>query len=177
MRSLIPFIAKQYLLAGLILLMSVSACDDNEGRIVDWAPVSISLTVTDSNNGSDLLNPQNNSNILDGTSLTFKEKTYEVSYDFINHFEGSKAYMPTMYGLQFDTVRTNGNVLCRLLFGEIDGGADMDEDLVINWGDGTTDVINYKCSNHNERKLSCKREWKVNGKKIGGEVRQFTFEK
>ena len=85
--------------------------------------------------------------------------------------------MPTMYGLQLDTVRTDGNALCRLLFGEIDGGADMNEDLVINWGNGTTDVINYQCSKHNERKLSCKREWKVNGKKFGGEVRQFAFEK
>lgn len=172
----LPFIAKHYLLAGLILLMSVSACDDNDGLIVDWAPVSISITVTDSN-GNDLLNPQSNSNILDGTSLTFKEKTYEVSYDFMNHFEGAKAYMPTMYGLQLDTARTDGNALCRLLFGEIDGGADMNEDLVINWGNGTTDVINYQCSKHNERKLSCKREWKVNGKKFGGEVRQFAFEK
>ncbi len=166
------------LLAGLILLMSVSACDDdnNGGVIVDWAPVGISITATDSN-GNDLLNPQSNSSILDGTSLTFKEKTYEVSYDFMNHFEGAKAYMPHMYGLQLDTVRTNGNTLCRMLFGEIDGGADMNEDLVINWGDGTSDVINYHCWKHNERKLSCNREWKVNGKKVEGDSGSFAFVK
>ena len=165
------------LLAGLILLMSVSACDDdNGGRIVDWAPVCISITATGSN-GNDLLNPQNNNNILEVTSLTFKEKTYEVSYDLMNHFEGAKAYMPQMYGLQLDTVRTNGNAQCRLLFGEIDGGADMNEDLVINWGDGTSDVINYHCWKHNERKLSCNREWKVNGKKVDGDSRIFAFVK
>ena len=159
---------------GLVLLLA--ACDNENDRIVDWAPVDISITATDMY-GNDLLDPLSNSSIVYGTTLTFKNKTYEVEYDIINHYDGAKAYMPYMYGLQLDTTRVGEERLCRLLFGEIDGGADMDEDLVINWGNGTSDVINYHCWNHNERKISCKREWKVNGKKMDGDSRNFTFKK
>lgn len=118
--------------------------------------------------GNDLLDPASNSCILEGTTLTFQEMTYEVSYDFMNRFEGAKAYMPRMYGLQLDTMRTADEVRYMLFFGEINGGSDMDENLVINWGNGTSDIINYHCWNHNERKGTCKREWKVNGKVVDG---------
>ena len=162
------------LLASLSLLFTAVACGDDSGWIVDWTPVCVSITATDMN-GNDLLDPASNSCILEGTTLTFQEETYEVSYDFMNRFEGAKAYMPRMYGLQLDTLRTADEVRYMLFFGEIDGAKDMNEDIVINWGNGTTDIINYHCWKHNERKLSCKREWKVNGKKVDGN--KFAFVK
>ena len=167
------------LFAGLFLLFSVVACDDenkiinpDDTPIVDWAPVTVSITATDMY-GNDLLDPLSNSCILEGTTLTFQKKTYEVSYDFINRFNGAKAYMPRMYGLQLDSVRSSDKLQYRLYFGEIDGAKDMNEDLVINWGNGTSDVINYHCWGHNERKLSCNHEWKVNGKKVDGSKIEF----
>ena len=158
------------LLASLSLLFTVVACDNHEviiNPIVDWAPVCVGITATDMY-GNDLLDPASNSCILEGTTLTFQEMTYEVSYDFMNRFEGAKAYMPRMNGLQLDTMRTADEVRYMLFFGEINGGSDMDENLVINWGNGTSDIINYHCWNHNERKGTCKRVWKVNGKVVDG---------
>ena len=55
------------------LLFSVAACD-NEEQIVDWAPVSICITAADSY-GNDMLDPQSNSSIVDGTYIKIRNKT------------------------------------------------------------------------------------------------------
>ena len=63
----------------------------------------------------------------------------------------------------------------RLYFGEIDGADDMDEDIVLQWPDGSRDVIHYHCGNHHYGKNpSCDRSWKVNGKSHDGSFFTFT---
>lgn len=148
-----------------------SGCEIIEDdRIVDWAPVNIYIYATDSA-GQSIIQPD-----MPGMTLTFKSETYSVMdkeayYDSIR----TRAYMPVMYGLLAEVVDSTANPKeYRLCFGEIDGAADMDEDITLNWPDGSTDVIHYHCSDHNERKLSVKRAWKLNGKEHSGSTFHFS---
>ena len=113
-----------------------------------------------------------NRGIIDGTTITFKGETYESSREWYESgmpytMPQTKAYAARLYGLFLSTEKqllNRGNDDFVLYFGEIDGEDDMDEDLVITWPDKTKDTIHYHCSKHNERKMSCDRSWKLNGK-------------
>lgn len=169
------------LIMSTVLMVSLTGCEIGEGVEVDWAPVSIFLRVVDSE-GTDLLNPENPNNVIDGTSITFKGNTYNASrqwYETRNPFEmpATKAIFAPLYGLFL----VNGEMFSNhsetagfsLFFCEIDGAIDMDEDLVVTLSNGMTGTIHYHCSNHNERKLRCDRSWKFNGAKHEGNI--FTF--
>ncbi|MBO7112117.1 MAG: leucine-rich repeat domain-containing protein [Bacteroidaceae bacterium] len=147
-----------------------SGCEIIEDdRIVDWAPVNIYIYATDSA-GQSIIRPD-----MPGMTLTFKGETYSVKdtrdpNDSIH----TRAYMPFMYGLFAEAVDTTANPKeYRLYFGEIDGAADMDEDITLNWPDGTIDVIHYHCSDHNESKLTVNRTWELNGKDHDGSTFHF----
>lgn len=169
------------LLVFLLSLIAFTGCDVLEDdRIVDWAPVNLYLKVTDGK-GTDLLDPESPNNMIDGTTITFKGKTYEASREWMNEQDSvnepkTRAYLAHMYGLllindsMYHKDRPQG---FSLVFGEIDGAADMDEDLVVTLPDGTTGTIHYHCSDHSERKLKCNRSWKFNGAKADSNV--FTF--
>ena len=122
--------------------------------------------------GNDLLDPDDPANVIDGTTVTFKGETYESSREWYESgmpytMPQTKACFAKLYGLFLSTEKqllNRGNDDFVLYFGEIDGEEDMDEDLVITWPDKTKDTIHYHCSKHNERKMSCDRSWKLNGK-------------
>ena len=148
-------------------LLGILMCGcDNDGYIVDWSPVNIYIYATDSV-GNSIIQPD-----MPGMSLTYKGETYTVKdYNEIH----TRAYLAILYGLyaqkDYDTYSTG----YRLVFGEIDDAADMDEDITLNWPDGSTDVIHYHCSDHREGKHpSCDRSWKLNGKKHDSGVFYFT---
>ena len=181
MRRLVSFVL------AILLTVSFTGCEKLGGNggggdwIVDWVPVSLFLRVVDEE-GADLLDPENPDNLIDGTSITFKGKTYSASrqwYEAGRPFEmpATKAILAQLYGLFL----INGEIFnthsetagFSLIFGEIDGALDMDEDLVVTLPNGITGTIHYHCSNHNERKLSCDRSWKFNGAKHEGNI--FTF--
>lgn len=166
-----------------VLMVSFTGCEKIGREVdweVDWAPVSLFMRVVDEE-GADLLDPENPNNLIDGTSIIFKGNTYNASrqwYETGNPYEmpATKALFAPLYGLflvngdMFD----NNSAGFSLYFGEIDGAADMDEDLVVTLPNGMTGTIHYHCSNHNERKLSCDRSWKFNGEKVvEGSI--FTF--
>ena len=68
-----------------------------------------------------------------------------------------------------------GVTLYRLNFGEIDGADDMDEDILLQWPDGSRDVIHYHCGNHRYGKnFGCDRSWKLNGEPHDGSLFTFT---
>lgn len=144
------------------------------GMIVDWSPVNVIIQVTDGH-GADLLDPENPNNMIDGTSITFQGKTYEASReDRLSAV--TKEYLALIYGLRLKKFDESVNKNAKgyyLIFGEIDGAKDMDEDLVVTLPNGMTCTIHYHCSKHNENKLSCKRSWKFNGTKHEGNI--FTF--
>ena len=140
----------------LLALMTASAC----GRlIVDWAPVNVYIQATD-NDGNSII-----SDDMPGMSLTFKGEIYTVQL-------ATKAYLARMEGL---VAEKNAEGVFQLRFGEIDGSADMDEDLVLRWPDGSTDTIHYHCSDHKARRNpTCNRYWKLNGVDHDGAVFVFT---
>ena len=163
---------KKSLFAFAALALALCGCDDPiiDNPIVDWTPVNIYIYATDSQ-GHSIIQPD-----MPGMTLTFQGKTYSVKdkdayYDSIR----TKAYFAVMRGLLAEPVDTTANPkVYRLSFGEIDGAADMDEDITLNWPDGSTDVIRYHCSDHNEYKLTVKRTWKLNGKDHDGGVFHFS---
>jgi hypothetical protein len=163
---------KKLVFAALSALMFAGCEEFNiDNPIVDWNPVNIYIYATDST-GNSIIQPD-----MPGMSLTFKNETYTVrdwseKYDSIIY---TRAYLAILYGLFAEPYYDdNDSLQYRLSFGEIDGAADMDEDITLSWPDGSTDVIHYHCSDHNERKLSCKRTWKLNGKKHDSGIFHFT---
>ena len=166
-----------------VMIASLAGCEkiSGGGMEVDWAPVSLFLRVVDGE-GTDLLDPANPNNMIDGFSIIFKGDIYNASkqwYEAGRPYEMpvTKAILARLYGLFL----VNGEMFSNysetagfsLFFGEIDGAADMDEDLVVTLPNGMTGTIHYHCSNHNERSINCDRSWKFNGAKHEGNI--FTF--
>lgn len=125
----------------------MTGCDNDV--MVDWGPVDVVIYADDAQ-GNDIIKAD-----MPGTTLTFMGKSYSVTSQ-------TRAYKPNFQGLVF----VQGDSLSKncLWFGEIDGAADMDEDMVLTWSDGSKNVIHYHCSDHKEgRRSSCKRSWKLDG--------------
>ena len=177
---------KKFLFAFMVLsgLLVLPACqknnddaDDNGGGyIVDWYPVEIYIDATDAD-GNSIISPE-----MPGMSLTFQGKTYTVQ-DWEHRWDiysprdcpATKEYLAILYGLFAQPYDGGGVTKYRLWFGEIDGGDDMDEDIVLQWPDGSRDVIHYHCGNHRYgKKPSCDRSWKLNGEKHDGSLFVFT---
>ncbi|GEM_PF-2898284 len=161
------------LLAFLSLAVFPSCNLDNSDDIdpgdiiVDWTPVLIEISVKDKA-GIDLLNPKNPDNVLDCTA-TYQGKTYEVSTPLIETETtqaNTRALPVNWYGFCLKKVNEEG-IFYRLTFGEIDGAADLDEDIVLSWPDGRKTTIHYHCSDHKVTKsgISVDRYFLVDGKK------------
>jgi len=156
------------------LPMLLGGCEIFEDYIVDWAPVSLVLKVTDSD-GNDLLDLTRDENILKGTSVSYKGVDYPVRTEFCDKYHDAqtssvetKAYLATMYGLYLVSSSMTGYASYgkgySLIFGEIDGASDMDEDIVISWPNGQTSTIHYHCSDHREGKNpKCNRYYTLDG--------------
>lgn len=97
---------------------------------------------------------------LDGKNVTatFKDETYELQKDV-----PTRAYMPHFYGFKV----TGRDLVTMLYFGELDGTHDMNDEFVINWGDGTFDtiVIYNDCRTTMNGGYDIKRHYVVNGVK------------
>lgn len=159
------------LLITVFIALSLSGCDFDDW-IVDWAPVNIYIEAVDSDDNS-IISPQ-----MPGMTLTFRGETYTViDMDSVARRHATKTYLAVMEGLVAQpSMEIDGKTVYRLVFGEIDGAADMDEDIVLSWPDGSRDVIHYHCSDHKEgRNPKCKRSWKLNGKEHEGNT--FRFQK
>ena len=137
--------------------------------IVDWNPVHIFIEAVDAE-GNSILSPD-----MPDMTLTFKGETYSVTDGYYPVQPPTRAYLPRMYGLVAQPMyEIDGKTVYRLAFGEIDGAADMDEDILLHWPDGTEDVIHYRCSNHRSwPEVKCKRTWKLNGEVHEGETFRF----
>lgn len=150
---------KKILIAALSLFLLTGCEEIIDDYIVDWAPVNIYIYATDSV-GNSIIQPE-----MPGMSLTYKGETYTVKdLNEKGNQVQTRAYMATMQGLYVQRDYDTYQAEYRLVFGEIDGAADMDEDITLNWPDGSTDVIHYHCSDHKEgRNPKCNRSWKLNG--------------
>lgn len=125
---------------------------DSTGPNVYWSPVVLTIVACDAA-GNDLISPD-----MTGVSISFRGVTYEAQ-------QAIKAQMYGLFVQQYPYTDINGNRHdYRLIFGEIDGSADMDEDLVLKWSDGSSDIIHYHCANHTGGFYpTCERWWTLNG--------------
>lgn len=151
-----------------IVISSLStSCNKNSPVEVDWAPVIIYIYATDTNGNSII------SDNMPGMTLSFKGTTYTVKdwETAVTESLKTKAYYARMIGLAAQP----DNDGYRLFFGEIDGAADMDENIILSWPDGSQDTIHYHCSDHRYGKEpSCNRSWTLNGKAHEGSTFTFT---
>ena len=159
-----------------IAAMCMTGCsdsnnDDDDDMIVDWGPVVLWMELVDKN-GNDLLNPSNEVKQYEGATITYLGKTYTVEdhTDILPNTQpkvSTRYLMPTEFGFVLVSKAWTheggkGNIL---LFGEIDGAKDMDEDLVITWPDGKKNTIRYHCSDHSNKTLSFNRWYALDGKR------------
>ena len=155
MWSIIDITMKRILLFLLIVISSVVISCENMQVEADAAPVTLEIFVMDSE-GNNLLDY----GWLDGKNIiaTFKGETYDLQKDAL-----TRAYMPQFYGFKVMS-RDLGPFL---YFGELDGTDDMNDEFVINWGDGTFDtiVIYNDCRTTMNGGYDIKRHYVVNGVK------------
>ena len=146
---------KHTLLFLLIVMSSVVTSCESIGVDADAMPVTLEIFVKDTE-GNNLLDY----GWLDGKNVTatFKGETYDLQKDV-----PTRAYMPHFYGF---TV-TGHDLGTMLYFGELDGTHDMNDEFVINWGDGTFDtiVIYNDCRTTMNGGYDIKRHYVVNGVK------------
>lgn len=146
-----------FILACVLAAVSCAKGDPQDvprDYVVDWAPVTLSIIVSDAQ-GNDLVNPS-----LTDISISFQGKTYS--------YPDGKGQATTPHGLfvqKYQMTDRNGHLhQYRLLFGDIDGALDMDEDLILTWNDGTEYTIHYHCSEHIPGPTPrCTRKWTLNG--------------
>ena len=161
---------KLFCCAWLLAALSVTGCGLLEPVIVDWNPVDIFIEAVDAD-GNFILSPD-----MPDMTLTFKGETYHVTDGYYPASPPTRMVLTQIYGLVAQAMyEVDGQTVYRLCFGEIDGAADMDEDILLHWPDGSEDVIHYHCSNHRTwPSVSCKRTWKLNGDKYEGNTFRFT---
>ena len=139
----------------LIAISSVITSCENIGVDADAMPVTLEIFVKDTE-GNNLFDY----GWLDGKNVTatFKGETYDLQKDV-----PTRAYMPHFYGFKV-IGRDLGTML---YFGELDGTHDMNDEFVINWGDGTFDtiVIYNDCRTTMNGGYDIKRHYVVNGVK------------
>ncbi len=152
-------------------LLSLSSCSEFGSEIIyDISPIELYIYLTDEG-GDNLLDTPESGIDVGKILITYDGKTY--SPEIVE----TKAYFPIFYGLRL-TSDTYGNSM--LTFGELDGSEDIDNsDVVINWGDGTSDTITIfnKCRLTVSGKLNITRRFYVNGKKTESDIARFVFVK
>ncbi len=142
------------LLILTVLSFAFTSCENMQVD-ADAMPVTLEIFVKDAE-GNNLLDY----GWLDGKNViaTFKGEIYELQKDV-----PTRAYMPHFYGFKV----TGSDLGAMLYFGELDGTHDMNDDFVINWGDGTFDtiVIYNDCRTTMNGGYDIRRHYVVNGVK------------
>ena len=137
----------------IAISLIVTSCENMQVD-ADAAPITLEIFVKDAEGN----------NLLDydwllgkNVTATFKGETYDLQT------EETKAYMPHFYGFKV-TARDLGMYL---YFGELAGTEALNDDFVINWGDGSSDVITIynDCKTKLNGAYDIKRHYVVNGVK------------
>lgn len=145
---------KRIILYILITLpFVISSCESMQVD-ADASPVTMEIYVKDAD-GNNLL--EQNWLLGKNVTATFKGETYDLQT------EETRAYMPHFYGFKV-TARDLGMYL---YFGELAGTEALNDDFVINWGDGSSDVITIynDCKAKMNGAYDIKRHFVVNGVK------------
>ncbi len=145
---------KRIILYMLMTLPFVIGSCESMQVDADASPVTMEIYVKDAD-GNNLL--EQNWLLGKNVTATFKGETYELQ------IVEAKAYKPHFYGFKV-TARDLGMYL---YFGELDGMDALNDDFVISWGDGSSDVITIynDCKAKMNGAYDIKRHFVVNGHK------------
>ena len=118
-----------HLLVALLLVLFISCNKEDDGKLWDFAPLNIEITVSDKN-GNDLLDPNKEYSICkNGIKAIYEGEEYELIY------KPSRYYLPTFYGLRLMQT-TDGHYM--LSFGEFDRTENYESlNVSIDWNDGS----------------------------------------
>lgn len=160
-----------------MLAVSCSVLGSND--VWDIAPIVPRIYLSDGD-GNNLLDPGNTENGFDVSLITaeFKGETYSVTLDAVDDGEPeTRAYFPIFTGLSLHT-DMYGNWM--LSFGELDGQEYMDnEDLIIRWGDGTSNTItifnSFRWKANGSPSIT--RRFYIDGEKQESDIATFRFVK
>jgi hypothetical protein len=157
-----------------VLPLTFFSCNEkddpkDEYIISDWYPVELKIFISDKN-AADLLDEVSENYAGEDFTLTYQNKAYSVAKQKV-----SKAYMPVFEGLVLKKDEESGKFYA--YFGELDGYADYEEDFIIQWKDGTKDVIHF--SRKITGSLDSDDKWLLNGEdtKQNRPLGIFTIEK
>lgn len=137
--------------------LSMMACNDNEGGEVyeyDYYPIVLNVYVTDSSETHNFF-AENINDYASKTILNYRDKNFVLN-------GLSKTYMPHFRGLFVDTT----DKVPHLVFGELDGAREYDDNFVLSFPDGTSDTIHLKRV-HNGG-MNVVDQWTLNGKEFDG---------
>lgn len=138
------------------LSLMFASCDNEDDLMIDWNPIEVKFFVVSYGLHTNYV--ENNFNdIIHTTTLTYQGKTYSIKKSL------SKDYMPDFKGLCIDSTAISQPYF---YFGELDGSKDYDDDFVIDFADGSKDVIHFKRKHKGGTKV--KDTWTLNGKEHDG---------
>lgn len=167
------------ILTAAVLVMSCSVV--NSDMVYDIAPIVAYIYLEDSD-GQNMLDPNTREDSFDISQISaeFRGKTYAVDMSRFNEtgaWISTKAYMPQFSGLMLQVDRYGKWMIS---FGELDGTEDIDnENLVINWGDGSSNTItifnNFRWKWDGSPVIT--RRFYVDGKKQVTDIAVFKFVK
>ncbi len=135
--------------AMVILLSLASACSkDDDFYSVDYGPVIFYVYVEDKD-GNNLVDPDYEGNLLEGTKVICEGKEYPLS-DALS-WSWTRTYFPHFYGVSYTYENygmedRNGNRSERfiLMVGEFDGAPGNRADVTLCLGDGTEISLSYE---------------------------------
>lgn len=146
----------------IFMLAAISFCSC--AKCIDWVPVTFQIRVQDEQ-GKDLLDPANDNSWLIGTKIHYKGVIIDIDETGISA-PATKAYPATYQGFRLE----KGSDYYYLAFGEFDGGSEYDEeDIMIQWPDGTINVITYTRKLNNTT-VSAKQTFKLDGVKCDNPI-------
>ncbi len=161
--------------AAALCLFAVSCSVMGSDSLSDISPIVLQIYLSDKD-GANLLDPEQEDNPVQvrGISATFQGRTFSVSgADGGDIDTRGVTYYPEYTSLRLVT-DFYGNYM--LLFGAIDGQEELDnEDFVLNWGDGTSDVItifnNFRWKSNGSPSIT--RRFYVNGERQDSDIATF----
>lgn len=156
----------------LLYIAGLTVCDDLGDDIIwDFAPIELHIAVQDGQ-GNDLLNPETPGNLTQqGIKAIYNGKTYEKDAPVSQ----TKTYLAHFKGLQTMNLETGKYVIT---FGEFNGDNTFDnEQVIIDWNDGTQDVITFssKLTWKSKKKPLFDRKFCLNGKDNGLQSGDFVI--
>lgn len=168
---------RNILLLTLTCLPVLSCSVLGSEMVYDIAGITLRIYRSDAD-GNDSLNPDVNSEGFDPSKVTvvWEGKTYRME-EPEDSGVSPMAYYPTFYGLKLSTDNFGK---WHFWFGELSGEDAIDnEDLIIDWGDGTSDTITVynRLKWKANGKPSITRRFYINGEKQNSDIPVFKFVK